>query len=211
MLCPEPEILWVPFALRKARQIIRRHGIGYVMVTVPPFSALVAGTRLKREFPSLVLVSDFRDEWLSFYLKDFDFQNSEYTRRRAEAIEREAVEASDLVVAVNRSSRDEIRKRYPEQAGAQVPGGAQRVRSGGVRRLRARASDRSRMIVTHVGTVYKTASPRFYLDAVDSLPEEIRSQIETRFVGRVAESERVLMEGRRARSRNWASCRKPKR
>ena len=42
---PEPEILWVPFALRKARQIVRRHGIGYVMVTVPPFSALVVGTR----------------------------------------------------------------------------------------------------------------------------------------------------------------------
>ena len=100
-MCPEPEILWVPFAVRKARQIIRRFGIDTVMVTVPPFSALVAGTRLKREFPSLVLVSDFRDEWLSFYLKDFDFQNSDYTRRRAEAIEQESVEASDLVVAVN--------------------------------------------------------------------------------------------------------------
>ena len=83
------------------------------MVTVPPFSALVVGTRLKREFPSLVLVSDFRDEWLSFYLKNFEFQNSEYTRRRAEQIERETVEASDLVVAVNQSSRDEIRRRYP--------------------------------------------------------------------------------------------------
>ena len=55
------------------------------------------------------------------------------------------------------------------------------------------------MIVTHVGTVYKTASPRFYLDAVDSLPEEIRSRIETRFVGRVAESERPLMEGRQSK------------
>src|SRR5262249_10784954 len=108
ILCPEPEILWVPFAMRRARQIIRRHQIRYVMVTVPPFSALVVGTQLKREFPSIVLVSDFRDEWLSFYLKDFEFQNSDYTRRKAETIERETVEASDLVVAVNQSSRDEI-------------------------------------------------------------------------------------------------------
>jgi len=199
VLCPEPEILWVPFAMRKARQIIRRHGIGYVMVTVPPFSALVAGARLKHEFPSLVLVSDFRDEWLSFYLKDFDFQNSEYTRRRAAAIEREAVEASDLVVAVNRSSRDEIRKRYPEQAQQKfqvVPNGYDPEVFADVA---PRVERSSRMIVTHVGTVYKTASPRFYLEAVDSLPEEIRSRIETRFVGRVAESERVLMEGRKTR------------
>jgi glycosyltransferase involved in cell wall biosynthesis len=196
---PEPEILWVPFALRKARQIVKRHGIGYVMVTVPPFSALVVGARLKREFPKLVLVSDFRDEWLSFYLKDFDFQNSPGTRRKAETIERESVEASDLVVAVNRSSRDEIRKRYPNQVERKfqvLPNGYDPAVFAGVDAVAVR---HDRMIVTHVGTVYKTATPRFYLDAVDSLPEEVRSQIETRFVGRVSESERALMEGRKSR------------
>jgi glycosyltransferase involved in cell wall biosynthesis len=199
ILSPEPEILWAPFALRKARSIVRRHGIDSVMVTVPPFSALVVGTRLKREFPSLVLVSDFRDEWLSFYLKDFDFQSSEYTRRRAETIEREAVEASDLVVAVNRSSRDEIRNRYagePDGKFAVVPNGYDPEVFAG---FAARKQESGRMIVTHVGTVYKTASPRFFLDAVDSLPEEIRGRIETRFVGRVAESERPLLEGRASR------------
>jgi glycosyltransferase involved in cell wall biosynthesis len=196
---PEPEILWVPFAVRKARQIVRRHGIGYVMVTVPPFSALVVGTRLKREFPELVLVSDFRDEWLSFYLKDFDFQNSEATRRKAETIERESVEASDLVVAVNRSSRDEIRKRYPSQAEQKfrvVPNGYDPEVFAGIAPRTQRVE---RMIVTHVGTVYKTASPRFYLEALDALPEEIRCQIETRFVGRVAASEQELMEGRKSK------------
>ncbi|MEO8373222.1 MAG: glycosyltransferase [Candidatus Solibacter sp.] len=195
---PEPEILWVPFALRKARQIIRRYGINYLLVTVPPFSALVVGTKLKREFPSLVLVSDFRDEWLSFYLKDFDFQNSPGTRRKAETIERESVEVSDLVVAVNRSSRDEIRKRYPEQAERKfqvLPNGYDPEVFLGIT---PRPKTGERMIVTHVGTVYKTASPRFYLDALDSLPEEIRSQIETRFVGRVAESERPYLEGRQS-------------
>lgn len=196
ILCPEPEILWVPFALRRARQIIRRHRIDFVMVTVPPFSALVVGTRLKREFPSLVLVSDFRDEWLSFYLKDFEFQNSDYTRRRAETIERETVQASDLVVAVNQSSRDTIRQRYadqPERKFQVVPNGYDpEVFAGMV----SRDHQSPRMVVSHIGTVYVTASPRFYLDALQSLPEEIRRNIETRFVGRVAESERQLMEGR---------------
>src|SRR5262249_32675426 len=115
ILCREPEILWAPFAMRKARRIIRRHGIDLVLVTVPPFSALVVGTRIKREFPSVTLVSDFRDEWLSFYLKDFEFQNSDYTRRRAEAIELETVERSDLVVAVNRSSPDASLRAVSEQ------------------------------------------------------------------------------------------------
>jgi glycosyltransferase involved in cell wall biosynthesis len=196
VLCPEPEILWVPFALRQARRIIKRHKIEFVLVTVPPFSALVVGTELKKEFPSIRLISDFRDEWLSFYLKDFDFQSNAHTRRRAEAIERETVEASDLVVAVNESSRDEIRRRYPKQPDGKfvvVPNGYDPETFAG---FLPRANQSPRMLVTHVGTVYKTASPRFYLDAADGLPEEIRGQIETRFVGRVADTERPLLEER---------------
>jgi glycosyltransferase involved in cell wall biosynthesis len=198
VLCPEPEILWVPFALRKARQIIRRHKIDTVLVTVPPFSALVAATALKREFPSLVLVSDFRDEWLSFYLKDFEFQNNDYTRRRAETIEREAVEASDLVVAVNGSSRDVIRQRYPDQPErkfAVLPNGYDPQAFAG---FVPRKSESPRMVVTHVGTVYKTASPRFYLDAVDGLPEDVRQHIETRFIGRISEDEQQYIQNRKS-------------
>lgn len=199
LFCPEPEILWVPFALRKARRIIRRHGIESVLITVPPFSALVVGTKLKKEFPSLRFISDFRDEWLSFYLKDFDFQRNEHTRRRAEAIERETVELSDLVVAVNESSRDEIRRRYPEQPDRKfvvIPNGYDpSVFAGFVPRV-----NRSpRMLVTHVGTVYKTASPRYYLDAADGLPAELLSQLETRFIGRIAESERSSLENRQSK------------
>jgi glycosyltransferase involved in cell wall biosynthesis len=198
VLCPEPEILWVPFALRKARQIIRRHGIGVVLVTVPPFSALVAGYRLKREFPRVKLVSDFRDEWLSFYLKDFEFQDSDYTRRRAEAIERESIERSDVVVAVNGSSRDEIRRRYPEQPDAKfvvVPNGYDPEVFAG---FTPGTNQSPRMLVTHVGTVYKTASPRFFLDALDELPEAIREQVEVRFIGRISDSERTLLESRKS-------------
>jgi glycosyltransferase involved in cell wall biosynthesis len=199
ILSPEPEILWVPFALRKARQIVKRHKIEFLLVTVPPFSALVVATALKREFPSLALVSDFRDEWLSFYLNDFDFQSSDYTRRRAEAIERAAVESSDLVVAVNRSSRDVIRQRYPLQLDRKfvvVPNGYDPEAFAG---FLPRVQQSPRMVVTHVGTVYKTASPRFYLDAIDALPEEIRSHIETRFVGRISESELGGLENRKSK------------
>jgi glycosyltransferase involved in cell wall biosynthesis len=186
--------LWVPFAVRKARQIIRRHGIQVVLVTVPPFSALLVGTSLKHDFPGLKLVSDFRDEWLSFYLKDFEFQNSEHTRRRAEAIERETVERSDLVIAVNQSSRDVIRCRYPEQPERKFAVVSNGYDPKVFEHFHPRKHQFPRMVLTHVGTVYKTASPRFLLDAIEQLPEEVRAQVEVRFVGRIADSERPMLE-----------------
>jgi glycosyltransferase involved in cell wall biosynthesis len=198
VLCPEPEVLWVPFALRQARRIIRRFGIQTVLVTVPPFSALIAGTRLKHEFPDISLVSDFRDEWLSFYLKDFDFQSGDYTRRRAEAIEREAVERSDLVVAVTPSSLREIRERYPDQPDGKFACVHNGYDPEAFADFKCRPHGQSGMIVTHVGTAYKTASPRYYLDALDEMPEEFRSRIETRFIGRISDSERALLDARKS-------------
>src|SRR4051794_37761353 len=62
ILCPEPEVLWTPFALRKARRIIKRFDISAVVVTAPPFSSFLIGNELKRKFPHLKLISDFRDE-----------------------------------------------------------------------------------------------------------------------------------------------------
>jgi glycosyltransferase involved in cell wall biosynthesis len=198
VFCPEPEVLWVPFALRQARRIIRRYGIETVLVTVPPFSALIAGTKLKREFPTITLVSDFRDEWLSFYLKDFDFQSGDYTRRRAEAIERETVERSDLVVAVTDTSLREIRERYPDQPDCKFACVHNGYDPEVFADFRCRRHGQPGMIVTHVGTAYKTASPRYYLDALDAMPEEFRSQMETRFIGRVSEGERALLDSRKS-------------
>lgn len=196
LLCPDPQVVWVPFALRKARQIVRRYGIDAVLVTVPPFSTLLVGNALKREFPHLALISDFRDEWLTFYLKDFDFQGSDYNRRRSEIIERQTIECSDLVTAVTATSRDEIRRRYPDQPDRKfvcVQNGYDPEVFGA---FTPRRHGAGKIVVTHMGTVYKTASPRFYLDALNGMPAEIRSRVETRFVGRISHDERPQLEGR---------------
>jgi len=198
VLCPEPEVLWFPFAFRKAQRIIRQYGIEVVMVTAPPFSAFLIGNALKRWFPGLKLISDFRDEWLKFYLSTFEFQNSDYTRRRAAVIERETAERSDRVVAVTRMSLATIRARYPdlpEEKFVLVPNGYDPEMFAG---FRARPHNQPKVIVTHVGTAYKTASPRYYLEALDTMPDEIRAQMETRFIGRISESERRNLDCHRS-------------
>jgi glycosyltransferase involved in cell wall biosynthesis len=54
-------------------------------------------------------------------------------------------------------------------------------------------------VVTYAGTVYSTTSARHYLDALDSLPEEIRAQVETRFVGRITADERPYLQNRKSK------------
>jgi glycosyltransferase involved in cell wall biosynthesis len=168
------------------------------MVTAPPFSSFLVGNALKKSFPSLKYVADFRDEWISFYLKDFEFQSSDYTRQKAIAIERETIESADLVVAVAQTSLKEIKSRYPDQPASKFACISNGFDPEAFAGMVPRQNHEKKLIVTHVGTAYKTASPQFYLDAVDGLPEELRSQIETRFAGRITEAERQQFEGRKS-------------
>ena len=196
ILCPEPEVLWVPLALRKARQIVRQHGIDTVLVTAPPFSAFLVGNALKREFPGIQLISDFRDSWLDFYHKTFDYQQGDYTRRRSQQIERETAQASDFVVTVTQSIRGELRQRYPEEPDEKfihIPNGYD---PDIFPRFKPCRPTEGKIVVTHLGTVYAASSPRYFLDALDGMPEPIRSAFEVRFIGRIADEERGTIESR---------------
>lgn len=201
LFCPDPQVVWTPFAIRAARRIIARSRIDAVLVTAPPFSSFLIGNALKRAFPHVLLASDFRDEWLRFYLTDFEFLHSEATRRRAEQIERDTVVLSDLVVAVTASSLREIRSRYPSEPDdkfALVHNGydPDALRPLFEQSARPPREPRQKVVITHLGTAYRTASPAWYFQALDGLPEEIRSRIETRFIGRISETEQRLLEAR---------------
>jgi hypothetical protein len=50
--CPDPEVLWVPFALRAARKLVREQAIDTVLITLPPYSSILVGLKLKKQFPS---------------------------------------------------------------------------------------------------------------------------------------------------------------
>jgi glycosyltransferase involved in cell wall biosynthesis len=198
VFCPDPEVVWAPSAIRRARQLVEREGIQVVLVTAPPFSSFLIGNSLKRRFPHLKLVSDFRDEWLEFYLKAFQFQQGDYIMRRAAAIERDTVELSDLVLSVTPSIVKQLQDRYPEQPAdkfANLPNGYD---PDVFRTFQPRRHEGGQVVVTHVGTVYGASSPRYYLDGLDRLPDGLRSRFETRFVGRITPEERPQLDGRKS-------------
>jgi len=198
ILSPDPEVLWVPGALRAARRIVARENIDIVVVSVPPFSSLLIGNRLKRDFPALKLVSDFRDEWLDFFLNAFEYFRSDSIRRHATRIEAETVALSDVVLSITNSCVNTIRSRYPEAPSSRfqcLPNGFDPAMFSD---FKPHPHGEAALRVAHVGTVYPTATPRFYLDALDALDDETRSRISTHFVGRITAEERPSMLNRKS-------------
>jgi hypothetical protein len=196
LFCPDPQVMWYPFAIRRASQLIRKEKIQTVLVTAPPFSAFLVANGLKRCFPHLCTIADVRDEWLEYFVKEFVFRGDEQVIARCAQIERTTIESCDRLVAVTAAALDKTRSRYPDQPRHKfvlIPNGYD---PAAFSKFCARPHATDRLVVTYTGTVYKPCSPKSYLDALDGLPG-VRSSFETRFVGRIAEEvDRSIFENR---------------
>jgi glycosyltransferase involved in cell wall biosynthesis len=201
---PDPQKAWIPMATRRAMQLCGREQFDAVLVSVPPFSSLQVGVELKRRFPHLTLISDFRDEWVGYYLAELGPAPSPYRLRVAESHERAAVEASDYVVAVTEMQKDSIRGRYPNE-----PAGKFLTIHNGYdpevfAALQSRPHGGSRLRVGYVGTIYghDVSSPRPWIEALNGLVPDEMDRIETHFVGRVEPDAAAVLE----RARTPISC-----
>jgi glycosyltransferase involved in cell wall biosynthesis len=198
LLLPDPQVTWLPVLARAARRIVRERAIDLVLITVPPFSSVLLVAKLRREFPNLPIVVDFRDEWLSTLIDLAGFSRSQRARRVARDAEESAVTNATTVVAVTEAARREIRARYPRQPDEKF----QLIFNGfdATRLSRSEPSHEPRpggkIVVAYVGTIYPSTDPTTLVQAVQSLPPDVKSRFKLRFIGHVEEPRyrRALLE-----------------
>ncbi len=186
LLLPDPQIGWLPFAFPAACRIVRRRKIDAVVLTVPPFSTALLVARLRRRFPALPIVLDFRDEWLSTTLDLVSFNNNLHARAVAQRSEAEAVRAVTSVVAVTEAARRELRGRYPDQDPTKfvcIPNGFDRPIALPAPRPSTSAGDR--IVLTYIGSVYGSTDPTRFVDAILTLPAELRQRLRVRYIGHI--------------------------
>ena len=204
LLCPDPQVFWRWTAISQGAEIIRKEGIRTILVTAPPFSAFRIGIELKEQFPGVRLISEFRDEWLGYYIK-IDPNADAYRRRVAAQLERETISHSDYIVTVTPSWVEAIHSRYPDQPAEKflcVPNGYD---PESFAEFTPRPHGLDRLVITYVGTVYANPvySPRGFLEAINRLPGDMAQHIEVRFIGRVVDEEVPAMEACRGHVRRF--------
>ena len=184
LLLPDPQIGWLPFALPAARRLIRTHHIDAVLITVPPFSSVKLAPALRKAFPHLPIVVDFRDEWLTTTLQLVSFNSNPRARAVAERTERDAVTTATRVVMVTEAAAAELRKRYPDQPAGKftcIPNGFETPQPHDT----ARPDDSGTVVLTYLGTVYGSTDPLTLVAAIRTLAPQIRERLRIRFIGHI--------------------------
>lgn len=189
LLLPDPQVTWFPVLRRAARRIIRERNIDLVLITAPPFSNVLLVERLRKEFPRLAIVVDFRDEWLSTAIDLVAFSRSERARSFARRAEASAIAHATAIVAVTEAARREIRSRYPQEPDSKfhlIPNGFDSTRLPR-HALSPEPRPAGQIVIVHIGTVYSSTEPTTLIEAVQSLPPEVKSRLKFRFIGHIEE------------------------
>jgi glycosyltransferase involved in cell wall biosynthesis len=186
VLFPDPQVLWNPVAFHKACRVIEREAIDTVIVNMPPFSLLKVALALKQRFPQLKIITDFRDEWVGYYLNQIDHPTQDKIRR-AQQLEAEAVHASTYVSTVTDTWVERLRRRYPDEPPSKFVCTPNGYDPELFRDFKPRLRNDGKIVVTYFGTIHdnRIYSPDNYLTAIAGLPHQIRERFETRFIGRI--------------------------
>ncbi|MGC3977731.1 MAG: glycosyl transferase family 1 [Paludibacteraceae bacterium] len=99
-LIPDPRKFWVKPSVKYLKKILENNPVDAFVTTGPPHSMHLIGLGLKKHFPRLAWIADFRDPWtnIDFYKELNLTAISDSIHRR---LERKVIQSADCVVVVS--------------------------------------------------------------------------------------------------------------
>lgn len=114
LLIPDPRRFWVRPSVRFLRRFLQEQPVDAVVTTGPPHSMHLIGLNLKRYFPNLPWVADFRDPWTNIDFYD-DLGLTCWADRIHHRLEKQVVQQADAVVVVSSGMQQEFKLLQPRR------------------------------------------------------------------------------------------------
>ena len=107
---PDARKGWVPFATKAAKRLIAEENISQVITTGPPHSTHLVGMRLKKAFPDIFWLADFRDPWVNMYYNKH-LLRTPMAWKKDRQLETRVLNTADKVVVVSGGVKQEFEDR----------------------------------------------------------------------------------------------------
>jgi glycosyltransferase involved in cell wall biosynthesis len=110
LFIPDLKILWLPFCLYKSVKLIKKYNITNIVTTSPPHSVQITGYLLKKIFPNINWIVDFRDLWTDYDVYNYPFK---YVKYIDEFFEKIVLKNADKLVCATESVKQKfMNKKY---------------------------------------------------------------------------------------------------
>lgn len=107
---PDARIFWVKPSVGYLKKYLKRNKISVLVTTGPPHSLHLIGLKLKKEFPDMKWVADFRDPWteISYYQH---LKLTSWANRKHHSLEQQVFETADIILATSFTDTENFRKK----------------------------------------------------------------------------------------------------
>lgn len=179
---PDARRFWIRPSVRFLSQYLAENKIDAMLTSGPPHSTHLIGLALKKRFPQLKWVADFRDPWMHINAYHDAKLNSAAHEKQAE-LEKAVLAQADAVITVS--------KPICESLAAKNGAAAEKfhVITNSYDLLPAPTKKQNnKFVITHAGTLYKNRSPLVFWKMLSELAKEnpaFRERLELNLTGKV--------------------------
>ncbi len=113
LFIPDPRMFWVKPSVKFLSGIIKERKIETVITTGPPHSMHLIGLGLKKEFPEIKWVADFRDPWSEWDVLP-KLMATKRTLKQHRSLELKVLKKSDHILTVSNSLLESLKSKFPE-------------------------------------------------------------------------------------------------
>ncbi len=177
---PDARVGWVPFAVRRGKQIIREENIDVIFSTSPPHSLQLAAYQLARQ-SGKPWVADFRDPWTTIVYYQ-DESRIALAHKLDQKWERQVLTKADQVVTISHTIKndlDEIAQRQDTQV---IYNGYDAEDF----QISTQKSEHSKIVITYAGFLSDTRIPHALLEVLSSNPAGSLDQIVLHLYGKTS-------------------------
>ncbi|TXF79327.1 glycosyltransferase family 4 protein [Chryseobacterium sp.] len=178
---PDARVFWVKPSVTFLKKYLKENHFDAFVTTGPPHSMHLIGLELKKEFPELKWIADFRDPWteISYY------QHLKLTKsadRKHRSLEQKVFEKADITLATSYTDAENFRKKganavcitngydvFPEQTIKSEDSG-------------------EKFVLSYIGVLEQLRNPEILWKVLGEMVQEntdFKNDFELRFVGKI--------------------------
>lgn len=186
---PDARVFWVKPSVEYLKKYLKENQFDAFVTTGPPHSMHLIGLELKKEFPNLKWIADFRDPWteISYYKH---LKLTKVADQKHRNLEQKVFETADITLATSFSDAENFRKK-----GAQafcITNGFDKVEVKVEQKI---AQKSSKFTLSYIGVLEQLRNPEVLWKVLNELVSEnqdFKNDFQLKFVGRI--DDKILNE-----------------
>lgn len=187
---PDARVFWVNPSVKFLKKYLKENKFDALVTTGPPHSMHLIGLALKKEFPHLKWIADFRDPWteISYYkhLKLTKFADSKHRR-----LETNVLKKADITLATSYSDAENFKAKganaFCITNGFDEVQVKVKVEEKIEEKVRGKI-EHPKFTLSYIGVLEQLRNPEVLWNVLNELLTEVRSfkkDLELKFVGRI--------------------------